>query len=425
MNFENQLNFALKLDTQDPLKNYREQFHIPKQHNKTVVYFTGNSLGLQPKSARVYVEKVMEDWASLAVNGHFYAKKPWWEYHELLAGPMASIVGAKPSEVSIMNTLTVNLHFLMVSFYRPTQTRFKILCEEKAFPSDQYMLHSQVKFHGLDPKTTIVEVKKRPGEDHWREEDFLAAIDAHASTLALVFMGGVNYYNGQVLPIKRITKKAKAVGAFVGWDLAHAAANIPLQLHNWGVDFASWCSYKYLNSGPGGAAAIFVNEKYLNRTDLPRFEGWWGTDKGLRFKMQPHFTPTSNADAWQVSNAPILAMAPFLASLAIFKEVGMPALWDKQKLLVAYMSFVLLDIAKRESYALRILTPKQRGSQLSVYFKSHGRALFEYLSAHGVVTDWRMPNVMRFAPVPLYNSFKDIYTLGQVLQGGIKTIKNN
>ena len=274
MTFRNHIEFAQKLDLNDPLKQYRDLFHIPKHKGVAVSYFTGNSLGLQPKTARKYVEQIMKDWEDLAVEGHFYAKEPWWEYHEMLAAPLAKIVGAKLSEVSVMNTLTVNLHFLMVSFYRPTPTRYKILCEEKAFPSDQYMFQSQVKFHGYDPTQAIVEIAKRPGEDFWRKEDLLAAIEEHGDSLALVLMGGVNYYNGQVFPMQEITYAAKEKGAYVGWDLAHAAGNVPLDLHNWGVDFASWCSYKYLNSGPGNAAAIYIHEQYLNRTDLPRFEGW-------------------------------------------------------------------------------------------------------------------------------------------------------
>ncbi|MFT6722324.1 MAG: kynureninase [Flavobacteriaceae bacterium] len=425
MTFRNHIEFAQKLDLNDPLKEYRDMFHIPKHKGAAVSYFTGNSLGLQPKTARKYVEQIMKDWEDLAVDGHFYAKEPWWEYHEMLAAPLAKIVGAKLSEVSVMNTLTVNLHFLMVSFYRPTATRYKILCEEKAFPSDQYMFQSQVKFHGLDPTLAIVEIAKRPGEDFWRKEDLLAAIDEHGDSLALVLMGGVNYYNGQVFPMQEITSAAKEKGAYVGWDLAHAAGNVPLDLHNWGVDFASWCSYKYLNSGPGNAAAIYIHEQYLNRTDLPRFEGWWGSDKDLRFKMQTSFVPMSNADAWQVSNAPILAMAPFLASLEIFNKVGMEALWSKQKLLVGFLEHILKEVSQASPFEIRVITPKERGSQLSVYFAKHGRTIFDSLMAEGFVTDWREPNVMRFAPVPLYTTFEDIYRLGLMLERSIKNALND
>ena len=418
------LSQAAIFDQNDPLKSCRDLFHIPLHQGEEVAYFTGNSLGLQPKTARGYVEKVMKDWERMGVEGHFYSDEPWWEYHERLAAPLAGIVGAKTSEVSVMNTLTVNLHFLMVSFYRPQRKRFKILCEEKAFPSDQYMLQSQLRFHGYDPKEALIEVPKRAGEDFWREADILEAIETHGETLALVLMGGLNYYNGQVLPMASITAKAKEIGAFVGWDLAHAAGNIPLDLHKWGVDFASWCSYKYLNSGPGNAAAIYVHEQYHNRTDLPRFEGWWGTDKGLRFKMQDSFVPMKNADAWQLSNASILSMAPFLASLEIFQSIGMNALWKKQQKLVVFLEQVIQEIGNQSSMEIRILTPKQRGSQLSVYFGSQGREIFNALMSKGIVTDWREPNVMRFAPVPLYNSFGDIARLATGLEEAIKETSN-
>lgn len=416
---------AALLDSNDPLKSCRDLFHIPVFQGKEVAYFTGNSLGLQPKTARSYVEKVMRDWELMGVEGHFYSEEPWWEYHERLAAPLATIVGAKKTEVSVMNTLTVNLHFLMVTFYRPQGKRYKILCEEKAFPSDQYMFQSQLKFHGYDPKEALIEVSKRPGEDFWRDEDLLEAIENHGDSIALVLMGGVNYYNGQVFPMASVTAKAKEKGAIVGWDLAHAAGNVPLQLHDWGVDFASWCSYKYLNSGPGNAAAIYVHEQYHNRTDLPRFEGWWGTDKGLRFKMQPSFVPMNNADAWQVSNAPILSMAPFLASLKIFEEIGMEALWKKQKDLLIYLERAIEEASKESSIGIRVLTPEARGSQLSVYFEAHGRDIFDQLMSQGIVTDWREPNVMRFAPVPLYNSFSDINRLAVSLKDALQRISKN
>jgi len=283
MEFQNTLSYAQNLDNKDPLHKYRDQFYHPRVNGKEVIYFTGNSLGLQPKNSKEYVDEVMRDWAELAVEGHFYASKPWWDYHERLAEPLAKIVGAKTEEVSVMNTLTVNLHLLMVSFYRPTHKRFKILCEEKAFPSDQYMLQSQVQFHGLNPQDTIVEVKKREGEHSWRTEDIIAKIEEIGDELALVLIGGVNYYNGQVFDMKAITAAGKANGAFVGWDLAHAAGNIELKLHDWDVDFAAWCSYKYMNSGPGNASGIYVHQRYLDRKDVPRFEGWWGTKKETRF----------------------------------------------------------------------------------------------------------------------------------------------
>ncbi len=318
-----------------------------------------------------------------------------------------------------MNTLTVNLHLLMVSFYRPTQERFKILCEEKAFPSDQYMLQSQTRFHGFDPGEAIVEVRKRKGEHFWRTEDFVQKIEELGDELALVLIGGVNYYNGQVLDMETITKAGKSVGAFVGWDLAHAVGNVKLKLHDWNVDFAAWCSYKYMNSGPGNASGIFVNKKHLGRKDIPRFEGWWGTKKATRFLMQPEFDPIETADAWQLSNPPILSLAPYLASLELFDEVGMESLIRKQQKLTSYLEFVLHEVDKQVDSTFEIITPKERGCQLSVFLHGEGRALFDYLMKEGVIVDWREPNVIRLAPAPFYCSFADMYNFGQVLKVGI------
>lgn len=419
MTFQNSLEFAQQLDAQDPLSKYRQEFHYPQVHGKDVIYFTGNSLGLQPKRTQKFVDEVMADWRELAVEGHFYAEKPWWDYHERLAKGLAGIVGAITEEVSVMNTLTVNLHLLMVSFYRPTEKRFKILCEEKAFPSDQYMLQSQTKFHGLDPKEAIVEVKKRKGEHFWRTEDFLEKIEEIGDELALVLVGGVNYYNGQVLDMETITKAGKSVGAYVGWDLAHAVGNVKLNLHDWDADFAAWCSYKYMNSGPGNASGIYVHERYLNRKDIPRFEGWWGTKKETRFLMQPEFDPIATADAWQLSNPPILSVAPYLASLELFEKAGMDALVEKQKHIVAYLEFILGEIDKEVESTFEIITPKERGCQLSVLLHGEGKALFDYLMNNGVITDWREPNVIRLAPAPFYCSYADMYNFGQILKQGI------
>ena len=421
MEFKNTLAFAQNLDQQDGLKHYREQFHFPKVNGKEVIYFTGNSLGLQPKLAKDYVDEIMDDWAQLAVEGHFYAEKPWWDYHERLAEPLGRVVGARPEEVSVMNTLTVNLHLLMVSFYRPTATRFKILCEEKAFPSDQYMLQSQLRFHGLDPDEALVTVNKREGEHFWRTEDILEKIEALGDELALVLMGGVNYYNGQVLEMAPITQAAKKAGAFVGWDLAHAVGNVSLQLHEWDVDFAAWCSYKYMNSGPGNASGIFVHERHLDREDIPRFEGWWGTKKETRFLMKPYFEPIATADAWQLSNPPILSLAPYLASLQLFEEVGMAALIQKRDLITAYLEFILTEVDKEVDSTFEIITPEDRGCQLSVFLHGEGRSLFEFLMKNGVITDWREPNVIRLAPAPFYCSFEDMYRFGQLLKKGIQS----
>lgn len=419
MQFENTLAFAQHMDAKDPLRNYRAEFHFPKVKGKEVIYFTGNSLGLQPKRTQKFVDGVMTDWKELAVEGHFHGEKPWWDYHERLAAPLAKVVGAKTREVTVMNTLTVNLHLLMVSFYRPTQERYKIICEEKAFPSDQYMFQSQLRFHDLEPDDALIEVKKREGEHFWRTEDILAKIEEVGDTLALVLIGGVNYYNGQVLDMQSITRAGRSVGAMVGWDLAHAVGNVHLELHQWDVDFAAWCSYKYMNSGPGNASGVFINERHLNNKDIPRFEGWWGTKKETRFLMKPEFEPMDSADAWQISNIPVLSVAPYLASLELFDEVGMEALITKRKMLTAYLEHVLHAIDAEVDSSFEIITPEERGCQLSVFLHGEGRALFDYLMENGVITDWREPNVIRLAPAPFYCSFEDMYRFGQVLKQGI------
>lgn len=422
MQFENTREFAQQLDKQDDLHSYRNEFIFPKINDKPVIYFTGNSLGLQPKNTGKYVDEVMKDWAELAVEGHFYAEKPWWTYHERLAQPLSKIVGADPSEITVMNTLTVNLHLLMVSFYRPEGKRYKIICEEKAFPSDQYMIKSQVRFHGYDPDDAIVEIKKRKGEHHFRTEDVINTIKEVGEACALVLIGGVNYYNGQVFDMKSITKSGHDIGAFVGWDLAHAAGNIKLELHEWDVDFAAWCSYKYMNSGPGNASGCFVHKRFHDKKDIPRFEGWWGTNKEDRFLMQPEFEPMPNADAWQLSNAPILTLAPYLASLELFDKVGMDALIEKRNLIVPYLEFILKEIDKEVDSSFEIITPsdpEERGTQLSVFLHGEGRKLFDYLMKEGVIVDWREPNVIRLAPAPFYCSFEDMYKFGQLLKKGI------
>jgi kynureninase len=424
MNFQNTREFAQSLDAQDELKNYRNEFIFPKVNGKQVIYFTGNSLGLQPKRTKQYVDEVMTDWANLAVEGHFYSDKPWWDYHERFAAPLSEIVGAKPTEVTVMNTLTVNLHLLMVSFYRPTQKKFKIICEEKAFPSDQYMFQSQIDFHsksvGFNPNDALVEIKRREGEHNIRIEDILAKIEEVGEELALVLIGGVNYYTGQVFDMKTITEAGHKQGAYVGWDLAHAAGNIELHLNEWKVDFAAWCSYKYMNSGPGNASGCFVHEMHHNDADLPRFAGWWGHNKERRFKMEPKFDPVRGAEGWQISNLPILSLAPYLASVDMFAEVGMDKLITKRNLITAYLEFILKEIDNElEGADFEIITPsnqEERGCQLSVYLHGQGRELFERLMKNGVITDWREPNVIRLAPAPFYCSFEDMYEFGQILK---------
>jgi kynureninase len=388
-----------------------------------VIYFTGNSLGLQPKRAKTYVDEVMNDWANLAVEGHFYAEKPWWDYHERFANPLSQLVGALPSEVTVMNTLTVNLHLLMVSFYRPTATRYKIICEEKAFPSDQYLFQSQVNFHGYATEDAIVEVKRREGEHNIRLEDVLAKINEVGDELALVLIGGVNYYTGQVFDMKTITEAGHRVGAYVGWDLAHAAGNIKLELHDWQVDFAAWCSYKYMNSGPGNASGCFIHEKHHSNSELPRFAGWWGHNKERRFKMEQKFDPIQGADGWQISNLPVLSLAPYLASVELFAEIGMEALIQKRNQITSYLEFVLRQIDQEVNGNFEIITPSnplERGCQLSVFLHGEGRSLFDYLMRNGVIIDWREPNVIRLAPVPMYTSYEDIYRFGQILKNGIE-----
>ncbi|MEN9928581.1 MAG: hypothetical protein RLZZ231_502 [Bacteroidota bacterium] len=421
MTFQNTLQFAQELDQKDPLNSYRNEFIFPQHNDKNVIYFTGNSLGLQPKRTKKYVDDVMNDWANLAVEGHFYAEKPWWDYHERFANPLSKIVGALPSEVTVMNTLTVNLHLLMVSFYRPTSKRYKIICEEKAFPSDQYMFQSQVAHHGFDPATTIVEIKRREGEHNIRLEDIVSKIEEVGDELALVLFGGVNYYTGQVFDMAAIVEAGHKVGAYVGFDLAHAAGNIKLDLHNWNADFAAWCSYKYMNSGPGNASGCFVHQKH-HHSGMPRFAGWWGHNKERRFKMEPTFDPVQGAEGWQISNLPILSLAPYLASVELFDEIGMDKLIAKRNQITSYLEFILHEIDKEVASTFEIITPsnpEERACQLSVFLHGEGRSLFDYLMKNGVITDWREPNVIRLAPVPLYTSFEDMYHFGQILKAGI------
>jgi kynureninase len=424
MNYENNLSYALSCDEQDELKSFRSKFHFPTIHNKQALYFTGNSLGLQPKTAKAAIIDELDSWANLGVEGHFHGKNPWFEYHHRFKSGSAMLVGAKESEVVLMNTLTANLHFLMVSFYQPKRKRIKIICEAKAFPSDQYALETQVKFHGLDPKEALIEVGPREGEHLIHQEDIIAAIEKAGDELALVMIGGMNYYTGQKMDMQRITEAGHKVGAKVGFDLAHAVGNVKLDLHNWQVDFACWCTYKYLNSGPGSIGGIFVHEKHGNNNDLPRFAGWWGYDQETRFLMEPGFVPMQGADGWQLSNAPVMALAPIKSSLDIFEEAGMEKLLAKQAKLTGYLEFLVNQISdEADGASFEIITPKdsaERGCQLSILVTGKGKELFDYLVANSVIGDWREPNVIRIAPVPLYNSFEDVYQFGQILKAGTK-----
>jgi kynureninase len=425
MHFENTLAFAQQLDQKDPLNQFRERFHFPTFHEKEIRYFTGNSLGLQPKTVKNYILEELDAWAEFGVEGHFLAKRPWFAYHENLTEMAAKVVGAKPIEVVVTHSLTTNLHLLMVSFYQPKGKRTKILCEAKAFPSDQYALESQVKFHRLDPAEHLIEVAPREGEQLIHEEDILVAIEKYGDEIAMIMIGGVNYYTGQLFDMETITKAGHKAGAIVGFDLAHAAGNVNLKLHDWGVDFAAWCGYKYLNSSPGGVSGMFVHERHAYKPELPRFAGWWGYDKETRFLMQPGFNPMKGAEGWQLSNAPVLGMAAHLASLEIFEEAGMERIGEKRDLMTAYMEFVIDTISAKNSDRVQfeIITPRdktKRGAQLSIMAKGQGKALFDALSAEGVVADWREPNVIRIAPAPLYNSFEDCFWFGQLLEKAIQ-----
>jgi len=418
MQFENSLSFAREMDKKDPLKSFRKKFYIPRYKGKDTIYFTGNSLGLQPKSTKKYIQQELDDWAKLGVDGHFHAKNPWMPYHEKFSGSIAGIVGAKPHEVVVMNQLTVNLHLLMVTFYKPTTKRYKIICEAKAFPSDQYALASQVRFHGLDPEKTIMEISPRKGEHAIRHEDILQAIEKHKESLSVVIMGGVNYYSGQVFNMKEITKAAHDAGAYAGFDLAHAAGNIILDLHKWKVDFACWCSYKYLNSGPGGVAGIYIHEKFAQDTSLRRFAGWWGSKKETRFSMPAKFEAIPSAEGWQMSNAPILSMAAHKASLDIFKEAGLKNLVSKSKSMTGFLFFLLQEIHNKQPGLIEIITPvpgKVHGCQVSLLMLKKGKDIFTRLKSKGVVADWREPNVIRIAPVPLYNTYEDIFIFYKIL----------
>jgi kynureninase len=413
MNYKNTADFASELDAKDELQHYRNEFHIPLQKNgEEHIYMCGNSLGLQPKRTKEFLNQELDDWATFGVEGHFHAKNPWMPYHEFLTESYAKIVGAKPAEVVAMNTLTVNLHLMLVSFYRPTENRHKIIIEGDAFPSDIYAVESQIKHHGLTPETSLIKLRPRVGESAIRTEDIHEIIEREGDEIALIMLGGVNYYTGQVFDFEKITKIAHNKGINVGFDLAHAAGNIKLELHKWGVDFAVWCSYKYLNSGPGSVAAAFIHEKH-HQSNLLRFAGWWGHNKEDRFKMPDNFVPITTAEGWQLSNPPILSLAAIRASLSIFDEVGMEKLVSKSKKLTDYLVFLLNSI---ESDRIEIITPKERGCQLSIRVKNGDKKLFDSITLKGVIADWREPDVIRVAPIPLYNSFQDVFKFYTILE---------
>jgi kynureninase len=407
--------FAAGMDAADPLSAFRDRFHFPETSNElNSVYLTGNSLGLMPKTAREYVDQELDDWAKFAVEGHLNAKNPWLPYHEFVTEPMSRVVGGKPIETVVMNSLTVNLHLLMVSFYRPTHERFKIVIEKGAFPSDHYAIESQLKFHGFE--NGLVELAPRDGESTLRTEDIIDAIDREGNSIALVLLGSVNYYTGQAFDMKAITEAGHRNGCVVGFDCAHAAGNLELKLHDWGVDFAAWCSYKYLNAGPGGIAGIFVHERHARSFDLPRFAGWWGHDKETRFLMGPEFKPLAGAEGWQISNPPILQLAALRASLEIFDEATMPALRAKSEKLTGYLESLINSIGDDRISIITPGDPTQRGCQLSIRVRNADRSLFEAITNRGVFADWREPDVIRVAPAPLYNSFEDVHRFASILK---------
>jgi kynureninase len=411
--------FALQLDAEDSLRQFRDKFHLPLARNgQPLIYFAGNSLGLMPKSARRIVEQELDDWAQLGVDAHLDAETPWYSYHETLREPMARLVGAKPHEVICMNSLTVNLHLMMASFYRPTKSRFKVLMEEPAFPSDTYAIKTQIVHHGLTPKDTLLLARPRDGEEIVRTEQIIDLINQNADSLAVVLLAGVNFFTGQLFDIPAITAAAQRHGITVGIDLAHAVGNVPLSLHDWNVDFAVWCSYKYLNSGPGAVAGAFVHERHATNTELPRLAGWFGNDPKTRFRMhlEPEFIPVASADGWQVSNPPIFSMAPLRASLAIFAEAGgMEPLREKSKMLTGYLQFLLERAGANRFTVITPGDPDARGCQLSILAHENPKGLHQELEAAGVKADFREPNVIRAAPTPLYNTFHDVWRFAKIL----------
>lgn len=422
MIYEKSLSFARELDKSDPLRAFRNKFHLPALKGKPAIYLTGNSLGLQPKAVRKILDEELDDWARLGVEGHLHARRPWVDYHKFTKKALAAIAGAKTSEVVAMNQLTVNLHLLMVSFYRPSGKRFKILAEAGAFSSDQYVFESQLKYHGHDPAEALIEIRPREGESFLRTEDIVSVIEENAESLSLILFGAVQYYTGQFFDVKTITDRGHKAGAIVGFDLAHAMGNVTLNLHDDGVDFAAWCSYKYLNSGPGAIAGAFVHERHGRDSGLPRFAGWWGYNEKERFAMKKGFHGMTGVDGWQLSNHPILQGAAHLASLEIIHEAGMKNLRKKSLQLTGYLEF-WLNAIDPESHYYKLLTPAnphERGCQLSLFMKQNGKKVFERLAGARVIADWREPDVIRLAPVPLYNSFEEVFRFAKIFTEALK-----
>jgi kynureninase len=416
MNFNPSHDFALQLDEDDELSRFRESFHIPKHRDKESIYLCGNSLGLQPKQTRDYIDQELKDWAELGVEGHFHAENPWMPYHEYLAQSTAEIVGAKPHEVVIMNTLTTNLHLMMVSFYRPEGNRKKIIIEADAFPSDRFAVASQLSYHGADPESDLILWKPRDNEHTPRIVDLESLLIKHGNEVALVMVGAVNYYTGQFFDLKKITELGHSYGCAVGFDCAHGAGNVDLKLHDSGADFAVWCTYKYMNSGPGSLGGCYVHERHANNKDLPRFTGWWGHNKDTRFKMRDDFDPIPGAEGWQLSNPPILSMAAIKSSLDLFAEASFSKLRKKSIKLTNYLEYLLNQIAGDRISIITPTSSRDRGCQLSLAVKNADKSLFDKITQRGVIADWREPDVIRIAPVPLYNSFEDCWRFVEILK---------
>lgn len=439
MQFENNLAFARKMDKNDPLRSFRKEFYIPRVNGKDAIYLCGNSLGLQPRAVEKHVMTEIEDWRKYGVEGHLHARNPWLYYHHQFTRPLANLVGAKKDEVVCMNNLTVNLNLMMVTFYRPSGSKTKIVIEGSAFPSDYYAVEQQIRFHGLKAEDHIIELLPRQGEVTLRTEDILATLAKHKNEIALVLLGGVNYYTGQFFDIRSISDCCQRNKLTLGLDLAHAIGNVELKLHDWNIDFATWCSYKYLNSGPGGVSGIFVHHKYAKRPDLPRFAGWWGNAEKTRFRMEKNFVPQEGAPGWQMSNAPVMNMAAHKASLELFEKAGIKNLRKKSMLLTSYLEFVLqstvdsrppthspLKPATGQQSPITIITPsdpKARGCQLSLQTKANGKKIFDKLTKAGIIADWREPDVIRIAPVPLYNSFEDVWRFADIISNAVKELK--
>lgn len=416
-NYQATLAYAKEQDTLDPLYRFREKFYIPKDtQGDNLVYLCGNSLGLQPKSTQAYIQQELDDWAKLGVEGHTDARLPWMPYHEFLTHSMAKIVGAKPTEVVMMNTLTTNLHLLMVSFYQPTSSKYKIVIESDAFPSDKYAVESQLRFHGFDPNDGLILWKPRQGEELCRIEDLETILQQQGHEIALLLIGTTNYYTGQSFPIKKITQLGHQYNCIVGFDLAHGVGNIQPNLHENGPDFAVWCSYKYLNSGPGSLGGLFVHERHANNSQLKRFTGWWGHNKKTRFNMRQEFDVLPGAEGWQLSNPPILSMAAIKASLDIFEEAGMENIIAKQRKLTGYLEFLIHQLQNERIQIITPSNPDQRGSQLSLAVKNADKSLHDRLTQAGVISDWREPDVIRVAPAPLYNTFEDVFLMVERLK---------